>query len=128
MKRGLPTPKRQCSIKKLDLLEAVRRLKLSVEPVMVQFKASWCGACAANEPQLQEAACDINKMEGIELVQIDVDENPMIAQEFGVENLPTIAIVHHGKIVAKEEGVNAASHWRKMAKDWLKKNGYEGEI
>ena len=54
-RKPIKAPRRQCNIRKLDLLEAVEKLKNSVQPVMVQFKAKWCGACANNEPELAEA-------------------------------------------------------------------------
>ena len=116
--------RRQCNIKPLSLVEIIQKIKTGMDPVMVQFKAEWCGACQATTPELKTAACDIQS--DMEVVQVDVDEFPMVAAEFGVENLPTVAIIQHGMIQKRSEGSNTAAHFKKMARDWLKENGFKG--
>ena len=111
-------------VQKLSLLEAIQRLKTSMEPVMVQFSAPWCGACQQTIPEVQAASCDL---EGeMDVVRVDVDEQPLLAAEFGVENLPTVAIIRHGKVETTSVGAESAKHFKKLARDWLKANGHKG--
>jgi thiol-disulfide isomerase/thioredoxin len=53
-------------------------------PVLLVFTASWCGACQRQRPVLAEI-----RATGAEVNVYDVDENPAMAQEYGVTILPT---------------------------------------
>ena len=110
-------------VRQLTLIEAIQKLKTSVEPVLVQFRASWCGACQAATPEVEKAACDIQ--DDIETVAIDIDENPMIATEFGIDEIPTVAIVKQGQIQTKMSEATNARAYKKMANDWLASHGYK---
>lgn len=112
----------RCHVPKLTFAEAIRKLKASDKPVMVQFSADWCGACQQTTPEVEKASCNVSK--DMEVVRVDVDEAPLLANEFQVVNLPTVAIVKQGRVVAKTEGSAPSKHFKKMAKDWLKDNGY----
>jgi thiol-disulfide isomerase/thioredoxin len=53
-------------------------------PVLLVFTASWCGACQRQKSVLAEI-----KATGAEVTVYDVDENPAMAQKYGVTSLPT---------------------------------------
>jgi thioredoxin 1 len=110
-------------VRQLSLLEAIQKLKTSMKPTIVQFRASWCGACQAATPEVEKAACDLQ--DDIETVAIDIDENPMIAREFGIAEIPTVAVIQQGQIKAKLAEATSAKKYKKMANDWLKANGYK---
>lgn len=110
-------------VRKLTLAEAIQKLKVNAKPTLVKFFATWCGACEAAGPEIEKAACDIQ--DDIETVAIEIDEHAMLQQEFGIESLPTVAVVQQGKIKAKFEGAASAREYKKMANDWLKANGYK---
>lgn len=114
----------RCHVPKLSMSEAIMKLKASDKPVMVQFAAEWCGACQQTVPEIEKASCSIGR--NMEVVRVDVDELPLLANEFQVVNLPTVAIVRRGSVMSKTEGSASASHFKKMARDWLKDNGFKG--
>ena len=115
--------RRTCKpLREIGMAEAMLKLKMSTHPVMVQFKTNWCGACAAATPELQEASCDL---EGeMEVVQVDAEQNSMLASEFGIDAYPTVAVIHRGQVLAKEVGAAKAKDYKHLAEEFLAKGGY----
>lgn len=63
------------------------------EQTVIDFWATWCGPCRAVSPTLEKLA-----EEGkINLVKVDVDENPDIAQEHNIMSIPTLMFFKDGK-------------------------------
>ncbi len=64
-------------------------------PVLVDFWATWCGPCRMVAPELEKLA---EKYEGvIDVVKVDVDQNPGISGAFGIQSIPTIAFFKPGE-------------------------------
>ncbi|ANY61662.1 thioredoxin [Comamonas aquatica] len=71
----------------------------SKTPVLVDFWAPWCPPCRAIAPSLEEIS---NELEGkLQVIKVDIDENPELAERFGVRSIPTLKVFVGGK-VAKE--------------------------
>ncbi len=75
----------------------------SDKPVVVDFWAEWCGPCRMVGPVINEMA---EEYAGRAVIgKVDVDNNPGVANQFRVRNIPTILFVKNGEVVDKQVGV-----------------------
>ncbi len=66
-------------------------------PVIVDLWAPWCGPCKTLGPLLEKAVADTGG--AVELVKVNVDENPRVAQTFQVQSIPAVFAISDGKVV-----------------------------
>jgi thioredoxin 1 len=74
-------------------------------PVLVQFKATWCGPCKALAPIVQRIADDFE--EKLKVCVIDIDESPDIPQRYGVRSVPTVLIFRNGRKYGQHIGLTS---------------------
>ncbi len=72
-------------------------------PVLIDFWAPWCGPCRMQGPMLDEVARTMGDKAVI--AKVNVDEEPQLAAEFGVQNIPTLVILKDGRIQQRMVGV-----------------------
>jgi thioredoxin len=78
----------------------------STVPVLVDFWASWCGPCKVVAPELQILADAYG--DDLSVVKVDVDANTDIAEQYGIQSIPTIALFQSGEWVSATSGAKKA--------------------
>jgi thioredoxin 1 len=74
----------------------------SSKPVIVDYWAEWCGPCRMIAPVLEEIAAEY--AEKIDVVKLNVDDNPAIAQRYQILAIPTLNVFKNGEVVKQIKG------------------------
>jgi thioredoxin 1 len=69
----------------------------NAKPVIVDFWAEWCGPCRAVAPILEELSAEYG--DKIEIVKVNVDEEPSLAADYGIISIPTMQVFKGGQPV-----------------------------
>ncbi len=88
--------------------------------ILVDFWAEWCGPCKSLAPMLEDASNDL--AEKITVYKINIDENPISPQKWGVRGIPTIIFYKSGNEVDRQIGVVPKSKLYEKIQDVYYKN------
>jgi thioredoxin len=79
----------------------------SEKPILVDFWAEWCGPCRQVSPILEEIAGE--HADKIDIVKLNIDENPQTAAEYGIMSIPTMNVYQGGQVVKTIVGAKPKS-------------------
>ena len=89
----------EVTINEVNFEEEVIR---SDRPVLLDFWATWCGPCRMMGKVLEEI--DATMSDKVKVCKVNVDEEPGLAQQFGVMSIPTLVAFRDGKPVETSIG------------------------
>ena len=79
--------------------------------VLVDFYADWCGPCRMLSPIVDEIA---SERDDIVVAKVNVDDEPELAQQFGVISIPTLVVLNGGKVQNQSSGARPKADVLKM--------------
>jgi thioredoxin 1 len=91
----------------------------SDKPVVVDFWAEWCGPCRMVSPILDEIASEHS--DKITVVKVNVDEEPELAQQYGITGIPAMYVFQNAEVVKTIIGAKPKPALLEDLKDFIAK-------
>lgn len=89
-------------------------VKTAEKKVLIDFYADWCGPCRMVSPIVDEIA---EERADILVAKVNVDDEPDLAQAFGVASIPTLVVMKDGAVVTQSAGARPKTQILAMLED-----------
>ena len=89
----------------------------SDKPVLVDFWASWCGPCKMLSPIIESLATEYEGK--VKVGKVNVDDEGLLAAEYGIVSIPTVIVFKGGKIVEKIVGANPQDYYEDILDKYI---------
>ena len=80
--------------------------------VVADFYADWCGPCKIVAPIMEKLAAEYDGK--AKFTKLDVDDNPAVADRFGIMSIPTLIVFKNGKPVERFVGAAPVERYRSI--------------
>lgn len=89
----------------------------SMDAVLVDFRADWCGPCQTMDPIIKEVLEELGGK--IKLLKLNIDQHPQLAQQFAVRSIPHYILFKRGKILWRKGGILTKRDLEKSLKGFV---------
>lgn len=103
------------SLNKTDVSHFEADVLKADRPVLVDFWAEWCGPCRALGPILEELAQEVGAKATV--LKVNVDENPELAQKYGIRGIPTMIFFKNGQAAKTLVGMQPKEEIKKSLEE-----------
>jgi thioredoxin 1 len=98
----------------LELTNDNFQKEIKTGKIVIDFWAEWCGPCKVMGPVFEELS---KEMKDVKFAKVNVDHSPEIAQEFGVQGIPTFVVIKNGKLLDSTSGSRSKSALKSFIQD-----------
>jgi len=85
---------------------------------LVDFWAEWCSACVAHDRVYEEIAGEFG--DELYIAKINVNDNRLLADHFGVRNIPFLILMNDGEIILQMPGIQSKAYLVNQIKSQIK--------
>ncbi|WP_227396108.1 thioredoxin family protein [Jeotgalibacillus aurantiacus] len=82
------------------------QMKLMDQPVVLKFSADWCSGCRQIAPVAEAVSEEYS--DSVKFYEVNVDQEPELAEQFGVMSLPTFIAFKDGEETGREVAPSAS--------------------